>query len=304
MKKTVLLGRDAILMALVFGVALWSYWPTLLEMARRWSVEPAYSHGYVVPCFALLLLWARRDQLDRGLLKPSWWGLVFVLVATSIRLLAAFFAIHSPDRFSLIPIFIGICVSLGGWHALRWAWPSIAFLVFMIPLPAGLDRVLARPLQSLATLSSAFLLQTMGFVAEAEGNVIVLPGGELGIVEACSGLRMFMTFCALSTALAIVSSRSLIQRLLILASAFPLAMICNVVRITMTGIIHETLGAAAAQVLFHDLAGWFMIALALGLLLLELKFLSRLFVPVKEDDRPFLQPMRKPERPTSAPLGA
>lgn len=42
---------------------LWSYWPTLAEMVRRWARDPQYAHSFLVPVFSLVLLWLRRDRL-------------------------------------------------------------------------------------------------------------------------------------------------------------------------------------------------------------------------------------------------
>ena len=36
---------------------------------------------------------------------------------------------------ALLPMLAGLCILMGGWAALRWAWPSIAFLALMLPLP-------------------------------------------------------------------------------------------------------------------------------------------------------------------------
>ena len=53
---------------------LWSYWPTLQMMSDRWTHNPQYSHGFLVPVFAAVVLWHRRN-LAPGLLAPTWWGL-------------------------------------------------------------------------------------------------------------------------------------------------------------------------------------------------------------------------------------
>ena len=52
-------------------------------------------------------------------------------------------------------------------------------------------------------------------------------------------------------------------------------------RITVTGVLHQTVGSKIANAVFHDLAGWLMMPLALGVLWLELRLLERLFVPVE-----------------------
>jgi exosortase len=209
-----------------------------------------------------------------------------VLAGTAVRLASAYWAIYSPDRYSLLVILAGVCVAAGGWHALRWAWPGIAFLVFMVPLPAGFDRALAGPLQRIATVATANVLQTVGFVAEPDGNVLLLSTGSLDIEEACSGLRMFMTFCALSTAVAFLGVRSPWKRLVLVVSALPLAVVCNVVRITLTAVVFEFRGPKASAWFHDEVAGWMMIGLALCLLWLEMKVLSRLFVPVVDAGLP------------------
>ena len=51
----------------------------------------------------------------------------------------------------------------------------------------------------------------------------------------------------------------------------------------MTGILFETVGSEAARAFFHDLAGWFMILFALGMLSLELWVLDHLFPEITTD---------------------
>src|SRR5262245_50683632 len=182
------------LLAVAVLALLWAYWPTLGEMAQRWGHDPQYSHGFLVPLFALFLLWLRRDRLAAGTLRPSWWGLALLAVGIAMRLVSGFFWYVSLDDYSLLPCIAGLCLVLGGPTAWRWSWPAIAFLAFMVPLPHRASVMLAGPLQFFATQTSTFALQTLGFPALAEGNVILLNDVEIGIVEACSGLRMLVIF--------------------------------------------------------------------------------------------------------------
>ncbi len=103
------------------------------------------------------------------------------------------------------------------------------------------------------------------------------------MVEACSGLGMLVTFFALSTAVALIIRRSLTERLVVFLSAIPIALITNIVRITVTGLLYVWAGSDIARVVFHDLAGWLMMPLALFLLWIELKFLSSLLICAPED---------------------
>src|SRR5205814_3292853 len=110
---------------------------------------------------------------------------------------------------------------------------------------------------------------------------------DMGIVEACSGLRMLVVFVATSTAVAVLIRRSLLQRTLIVLSAVPIALFCNIVRITATGILHETVGHELANFVFHDVAGWLMAPAALALLGIELLVFRHLFL-VAHDTGPML----------------
>jgi exosortase/archaeosortase family protein len=79
-----------------------------------------------------------------------------------------------------------------------------------------------------------------------------------------------------------VVRRPLADTLVIVASAPPIAVAVTVIRITVTGLLYATVGGWWADVVFHDLAGWLMMPLALALLGLELAFLSHLFVEAGE----------------------
>jgi hypothetical protein len=63
--------RVLVTAGLVTAALTWAYWTTLGDMVRRWSTDATYSHGYLVPVFAALLLYARRGLLDPHRLRPS-----------------------------------------------------------------------------------------------------------------------------------------------------------------------------------------------------------------------------------------
>jgi exosortase len=262
----------------VAATFLWAHWPTFHALERRWAQDPQYSHGYVVPVFALIVLWFRRASFPAAEVGPSWWGLPFLFLGAAARLISAFVYLGWLDALSLLPTLAGIVLLFGGWPALRWSWPGVVLLLFLMPLPFQVDMLLAAPLRRVATLASTYALQTIGLPAISEGNIIIIDDLEVGVVEACSGLGMLMTFFALSTAVAFVIQRPLFDRLVVFASAIPIGVLMNVLRVTVTVFLFRTTDARIAKVVFHDVAGWVMMPLALAVLGLELLFLSRLFV--------------------------
>jgi exosortase len=251
-------------------------------MAERWSNDPRYAHGYLVPLFSLALIWIRRSWILEKKLQPNGWGLAFVAAGAAIQLVGGYFRIGSIEGLALLLYLAGTAVLLGGWAALQWAWPSIAFLAFMIPLPWRLEKALGPPLQYVATLASTYALQTLGFMAFAEGNVIQFSEHRIGVVEACSGLSMLITFIALSTGMALVVKRPLLDRIVLVLSAVPVALVANIARVTLTGILHETVGGHAADTFYHDLAGFLMIPFALVLYWFEIWIFAHILVEVEK----------------------
>jgi exosortase len=266
------------------AILVWAYWPTLCEIWDRWVNDSRYSHGYFVPVFSAWLLWLRRKQVAGKNLGPSIWGLAFLLLGLALHAAGARYYLDWISAASLLPCLAGLCLGLGGWKALGWAWLSIIFLVFMLPLPYRIEGALAQPLQRFATSASTYVLQTIGLPAVAEGNIILMEAGSIGVEEACNGLGMMVTFFALTTGLAMVIRRDWRDKVILILSAVPVALVANVVRITATGILNECFGEQVGQAFFHDLAGWFLMPFALGLLWLELWLLSHLFIDPSAED--------------------
>lgn len=267
----------------LFAALAWAFWPTLVQLVKRWVSDPQYSHGYLVPGFALVLLWLRREKLSQVTPRLSWGGVALLAAALALYLAGIGFYFDTLAQVALLPALTGICVVLGGWRVLAWAWPAIAFLAFMLPLPFRLEVMLSHPLRRICTVASTYILQTIGLPAVADGNVIILDDLHIGVVEACSGLSMLVVFFAIATAVVLLIRRPLLDKVLLLASAAPIAIVANVIRITVTGLLYKFAGKQLADAFFHDFAGWFMMPLAVGILWLELWFLSGLLIEASPD---------------------
>jgi exosortase len=270
----------AVLGGLVLAL-VWCYWNTLLNVAREWD-NPKYSHGYLVPVFTMALLWMRREPFIKPTNSARWAGVGLIAVGLLARLGLTWLSSSVPEMYTMLPCFVGAFLIVGGWPTLRWAAPAVLFLFFMFPLPSFLDGELLGRLQAIATRSSTYLLQTLGVACYSEGKRIVIGELQMGVVEACSGLRMLTIFVALAVAITLVTDRPMWERAVIVASAVPIALLVNIIRITVTGVLHLTVGTEIADKVFHDLAGWVMMPMALGFLYVEFQILSHLVI----DDGP------------------
>ncbi len=282
MRRTNLWPLNASLAVLAVGL-LWAFWPILVAMAERWSNDPRYAHGYLVPVFSLAMLWMRRSQIRGKRLRSSSRGLALIALGAVILLVDGYFRQGTIEGLALLAYLAGVAMVLGGWPALRWSWPSIMFLAFMIPLPWQLENALGLPLHWLTTLASTFTLQTLGLMAFAEGNMIQLNDAHIGVVEACRGLSMMLTFIALAVGMALIVDRPLLERIILVLSAIPVALVANIARITVAGILHETIsGQIADKFYYHDLAGWVMIPFALVLYWCEIWVFSHILVEAEK----------------------
>jgi exosortase len=280
----------AVSLALLFALVVWGYWTIITEMVERWYNDPQYNHGFLVPVFSAFLLWFWRDRFPGFSPHFRWSGTLLVLAGAALRLCGTYFFYNWVEMLSLIPTVAGIFVLLCGWPGLRWGWAAIAFLLFMMPLPYRLQTALAYPLQRIATVSSTYVLQTIGYGAVADGTTINMGNVQIQVVQACSGLTMLLTFFALSTAVALIIQRPLRDRIVIFISAIPVALLANIARITVTGICYKTFSADLGHAVFHTFAGWLMMPFALAVLALELYLLSHLFLEAK------VEPARGVER--------
>lgn len=278
--STWVMPNRATICALIAIAALtgWAFWPTFTGLVHLWNTDDGYSHGYLVPAFSAYLLWTRREQLPATLVPRPVLGLCIIALAWILRIVAGLRFNEWPEAVALIPYLIGIALAFGGWPLCKAVLPAICFLIFMIRLPYRLEVALGAPLQELATIVSTFILQTFGQPALAEGNTILLRDLKLEVVQACSGLKMLFTFFAFSTAVCLIVKKPIGDRLLILASAIPIAIFVNVMRITGTGLAFQWFSGEAVQHWSHDLAGWLMMPLALALLGVELWILKHVIV--------------------------
>jgi exosortase len=257
-------------------VCIWSYWGTFLELMASWMREADYSHGFLVGPIAVFLLWIRRDQRPGSAPLPAWPGLVLMAASIGVRLWGARLVTDSADGYSLILWTCGAVWAWAGWPWLRWSLPVILFLVFMVPLPYRVETWLSVPLQHVAAVVSATMLQMFGQPAFAYGTTILLGEQVLSVERECSGLRIFVGIFALAFAYLIAARRELWENTLLIASIVPVALLANSTRIVVSGLLFQFVSSAAAKRFSHDFAGWLMILLAGLFFALVLCYLGRL----------------------------
>jgi len=279
------------------------------RMVHLWMTDPNWSHGFLIPLFSLYfvnqkrreilglehapdplleLLRGRRPQpLLPGQTRPNYLGLLFLVFVLAFYVFNAVspagYAYFRP--ISLVAATATVVLFLGGWRLIRCTWLPIAFLVFAIPLPRRYYVGLTTPMRHISAVVATALLNTVPELEATTRGVIieVVYQGQrlepaLDVAEACSGMRLLMAFLALGVAMAYLHPRPAWQRAVLLVSTVPIAVLCNIVRVTVTGFLYVLVGQGYTQGIYHDLLGLAMLPLAFGLYGLLSWFMASLFI--------------------------
>ncbi|MEN6450846.1 MAG: exosortase/archaeosortase family protein [Thermoguttaceae bacterium] len=273
--------RQIIPAAALTALFLWSYWPTLAELVGVWSREPDYSHGFFVVPAAIYFLWARRDRLPALTPGIHWAGLLLLAVGVAMRFVGAQYYLDALDGWSIMFWLGGVVWLFYGPAVLRWCLPSIIFLWFMVRLPYRAELGLSLPLQTVATNLSCWVLQVLGQPALAEGHTIVLGDHTMEVEQACSGLRIFVGIAALAFAYIVIVRRQWWEKVLLLLSAIPIAIVANATRVVATALLFQYAEGETAKKFSHDAAGWLMIPFAAALFALVLWYVGRTWQEVE-----------------------
>jgi len=261
----------------VLAALIWSYWSTIVDLVEEWNENQDYSVGQLVPLVAIYLVWYERKNLRQSRVDPFWWGIVIILTALAIRIYGLFFLLQSAERYSLVILIAGLVLLLAGrdvFGCIKWIF---LFLFLMVPLPGRLHNAISSPLQSQATAGAVFLLETFGVSVVQEGNIIRLNGTTpVAVAEACSGLRMLTAFVVVSATLAYIVRRPRWQKIVLLLSSIPVAIVCNLLRLCGTAQLFLAANSQTAERFFHDFAGLTMMPLAVFILIGELALMKKI----------------------------
>jgi exosortase D (VPLPA-CTERM-specific) len=268
--------RAWIIGCLAVALAAIAFREALFELAKRWTVQEEYSHGFLIPVVSAWLIWTRRHVILASFGRPSWIGALLILLATFIHLVGLFSAIFILSQLAFVVALLGITVAVGGISLLRAAFFPIIFLIFAIPLPYFIDASLSLRLQLVSSELGVFFIRLFGISVYLDGNLIDLGTYKLQVVDACSGLRYLYPLVSLSFLAAYLFNAPLWQRALILLSSIPITVAMNGFRIGIVGLTMDRWGPRMADGALHFFEGW-IIFIASALILAVEAYLLALF---------------------------
>jgi exosortase len=276
------------------------YFGVLRKLGYDWWTDENYSHGLLIPLIIGYILWTERERLGRVPERPSliWGGLMVVFAILSLWVGTAGAELY-VQRMSLVLMLAGIAVYFWGWRLLRLLMVPLGLLILAIPIPSILFNKIAFPLQLFASRCAVWAMRLFDIPVLRQGNVIeLMPRGaretkKLEVVEACSGIRSLMTLVTLAVVFAYftrprsndgggdgtggivgrIKSYGFWRSVILVASAVPIAILTNALRVSGTGVLAHYYGTEVADGFFHSFSGWvvyivaFLLLFAVGWLL-------------------------------------
>lgn len=197
----------------------------------------------------------------------------------------------------------GIVLMLCGPQVMKIAWFPIVFLICGIPWPGLVYSWIAGPLQALAASVAVIVLKLTGVNALTSGTKIIIFGSTqantrtLNVAEACAGLRSLMTFISVGGAVGFLSDRPLWQKLSITVSAIPIAIFCNVMRVSGQGLLDHYVSTKLSESFAHQFVGMIMLVPAFFMILMVGYMLDKIFIEEVDESEPAAAPA-----PSAAPI--
>jgi exosortase len=274
--------RIGVLAALMIAL----FWPNLRRLwlkTNPFTGEANWGHAMFIPIIGLYYLYLNREALLKAPIKTAWSGLGIMLLG----LLLFAYGIWPGQNdfikdFAMVVTLFGVVTLMCGWKVMRIAWFPIVFLVCAIPWPGLVYSWVAMPLQKAAAVAAAKVLEFTGVEAYRDGTTILVYKGMekrvLDVEEACAGLKSLMTFISVGAAVGFLSNRPLWQKIIITLSAIPIAVFCNMLRVTGVGVIDHYLTRSLSEGFAHQFVGMILLIPAFLLILLVAWVLDKIFV--------------------------
>jgi len=236
------------------------YASNIVWLWGRWWSDPFYSHGPLVPIVSGLLLWSQRRNLR---LDPQMtWTAVAVLAAASLlHLLGVRLMFEFLSSLSLLTTLAAVALLAGGRPLLRGVAFPLGYLLFAVPLPMVLLQQVSLPLQLFSSACARALLAGLGCPVQRVGVLLAFPSFTLAVADACSGLRSVMMVLAIATLAAWLARAPLSRKVVLVVLSSIVALLINVLRITLSALIGLAFDGETACLLFEKYSGYLFFAL-------------------------------------------
>jgi exosortase len=253
------------------------FWPTLRGLVGYWYEDPDFSHGFLIPVISGVILFANRKDLGDLAARRSMRGLVILVVSIVVLLAGSLSFTNILERLALWGAIVGAVVFVLGPALVRRKPFPFFFLLLAIPPPFFLLTPLRLALKGFATRLSADVLLALGYGALPQGNVLSIGEHRLEVADACSGVRSLMAIVSTAVLFAYLFRTGFWKGAALTATAIPITVAVNILRIIIIAVALVSFQVDLTQGAAHELVGFAVFSLSLGLLYASWRFYDWLF---------------------------
>jgi len=239
----------------------------LMAYAAQSSLD---SYILIVPFITVYLLYIERGRYP-AMYRSSIAGTV-AMGGIGVAALAAEIAwrgsLSINDGLALMALSFVSFVAAGGFLFLGSRWMAaaafpVAFLVFMVPLPAAAVNWLEIASARVSASTAHWLFQVAGVPVSEDGVVLTIPGMTLEVAKECSGIHSswVLFICSLLTSHLFLRTRW--RRIVLVAFVIPLGILRNGFRILVIGLLCVYVGPYMINSPIHHRGGPLFFALSL-----------------------------------------
>lgn len=231
-------------------------------LKRSWNEENDFEHGILVPIISFALLAWKWGALKEIASQPRVPARTQLLGLATAVLGALFFVLAYRTGQARLAIG-GLPFILWGSTWFLWGWPMakptfFPFFLLWLSIPVPQFQHATYKLQILSTKLAEIGCGWLGVETEVKGTKIYSLSDKwepLKIDEGCGGIRSLMALILISSVWAYLAKVPLWKKAILLLSAFPLAIIGNMFRLTSIFVIAEYGDAEFARNTWHDWSG-------------------------------------------------
>lgn len=267
-------GMHALCFGLIGVSFLIGFHEIFIEFYERWQLGDNSYCFLVLPLF-LYFCWEKRVLFNFAnySLHPS--AFFIILIAIILLYLGELGSIETFLYLGIWGCITGVMVMLYGKRTLQLSFPLV-ILLFIMPLPPFINRMLTFQMKLLASKFSVLILQFMGNSVLLQGNVIDLGDVQLQVVDACSGLRFFVPLILMALLIGFFSTGKIWKRMVLVAIVPVLSVVINIVRIISNALLMINGYEKLAKSLFHEFSGWLVFMLGSFFLMAVVRMLNRI----------------------------
>lgn len=233
-----------------------------VKLVHDWWTLPEAGHGLLLAPMSVWLAW--KAGIRPGAAGNVALGVTMLITAVLFRYMAGLAAELFTMRASMILTLGGIAVFHFGFRQLLHWWLPFLIACLAIPLPELVTQAIALPLQFKASQMGAAMLEMRQIPVLLTGNVIRIPGHELFVTEACSGLRSLTALLSLAVLMGGMMLRHPATRVFLVAVAVPVAIAINGVRVFLTGFLVYFVNPELGKGFMHVTEGWLLFIVSFG----------------------------------------